>query len=492
MKKYLFTILTVLLLAGVAFGQDFDKDDGKGGVFVTSFPDGAHVLIDGKDTQHITPMELHGIVAGSHTITVSVGPGWNPDTRTINVLGSDVSGRYRDTHISVVLVPSITTGAIGPVGPQGPAGVAGPQGPAGASGTVGPGGITGPQGPKGDAGPQGPAGAAGLQGPKGDPGPIGATGATGLSGTNGIDGAIGLMGPAGLSIVGPAGPQGAPGVAGAQGPAGANGTAGSTGPTGPAGPAGAAGSSPYKGIWDPTIVYNPGDMVLRDPSVGGSRGPFWNLNGQNFNSANVSEDPAVDTTDWVYCCGTPVLGYQLMATSGSTAGTFGAGSAVSLLTHTMNVDESFTFTTISINVSITSAPSIATGSCWAFLTGSGPRPGAYCADAPTCSDPLSGSEHCTPPVGLSVTFSQPATIVNGWQLCNYTYPIQSAPVGTMSWTVLKNGVATALVVSSAPPGGSLSFTNASSITFKGGDTIQVNVNNPSTGAGVVTGSWSLQ
>ena len=75
-------------------------------------------------------------------------------------------------------------------------------------------------------------------------------------------------GPTGpVGPVGPPGVQGAPGVAGTPGAIGPQGVAGPTGATGPqgaAGPSGATGAtgpSGYKGRWDPSITYQPGDIV---------------------------------------------------------------------------------------------------------------------------------------------------------------------------------------------------------------------------------------
>lgn len=101
---------------------------------VSSFPDGAHVSIDGVDTGKTTPMSS-SVSTGAHVISTSVpNSGWNTDTRTVSI----VSGV---NYLSVVLLPTITTGPQGPPGPQGPQGVpgvsiVGPQGPAGPPGTI--------------------------------------------------------------------------------------------------------------------------------------------------------------------------------------------------------------------------------------------------------------------------------------------------------------------------------------------------------------------
>jgi PEGA domain-containing protein/collagen triple helix repeat protein len=358
-------LIALLLWPAFAVSQT-TVDDGHQ-VIISSFPNNAHVLIDGVDTGQMTPMVLHKIAPGQHVITVSVeAPGWNTSVQTINVLDVDQKGNPRDTQLSFTLVPTVTTGPQGVIGLTGATGPVGPQGPAGAGGTIGPGGITGPHGPAGPQGLPGIAGAAGPAGPAGLPGPTGANGATGLAGANGVDGAIGSQGPMGLSIigpVGPVGPQGVPGLQGAQGPAGA-GIAGPQGPAGPqglpgpqgyqgtngangadglAGPAGAPGANAtpiYAGVWSPSRTYTIGQEVIRDPSVGGSAGPFFNLTGVR------GTDPAADLANWVYCCGTAVLGYQPLALSGSIQGSYPAGSSTNLLTHTFNVDETKIITTL--------------------------------------------------------------------------------------------------------------------------------------------------
>jgi hypothetical protein len=52
--------------------------------------------------------------------------------------------------------------------------------------------------------------------------------------------------------------------------------------------------------WKATGKYDAGDMVQRNPKLGGSVGPFFNLTGNN------AGDPVYDTTNWYYCCGTVV------------------------------------------------------------------------------------------------------------------------------------------------------------------------------------------
>src|SRR6266478_2516851 len=236
LKWVVFFIVSLGLLAYAAAAQDFD--DGHQ-LCITSFPDGASVIIHSVDTGKLTPVCLNKIKPGPHQITVaSPSAGWQTDSRTIQVLAVDSNGRVRDTHLSFTLMPSLTTGPPGPTGAPGPAGAAGPIGPQGFPGLS----ITGPAGTPGQPG---------LQGVPGIPGAAGAAGIPGIPGAQGLPGLPG--------------PQGA---------------AGPTGPTGPAGPAGTA-SSGYKGLWSQSGTYALGDMILRDPSVGGSRGPFWSITGTN-------------------------------------------------------------------------------------------------------------------------------------------------------------------------------------------------------------------
>src|SRR5215472_682437 len=193
---------------------------------VSSFPSGANVSMDGKDTGKITPMSMD-VAVGWHKVTVSIpSSGWRADVRDVDVLAGN-------NDLSVTLLPVMTAGPIGPPGPAGPAGPPGPAGPQGPKGATG---ATGAAGPAGPIGPQGPAGAAGGIGPQGPAGPQGPKGDTGATGATGAVGATGAAGP-----VGPIGPQGPQGNMGPTGATGATGTAGPSGPTGPQGPAGPVG-----------------------------------------------------------------------------------------------------------------------------------------------------------------------------------------------------------------------------------------------------------
>ena len=263
----------VLALVGIQFlapNRAEAQDSKHGKLKVTSFPSGANVSVDGKDTKQVTPMSTE-VPVGWHKVKVSIpNPGWNADVRDVQVAAGN-------NDLSVTLLPIVS---VGPMGPPGPAGPMGPQGPAGATGPVGAQGPAGPQGPKGTtgatgaAGPAGPVGAMGPQGPKGDTGAtgaIGATGATGAVGPAGPAGATGPQGPAGpqgpkgdtgatgaVGATGPAGPVGPIGPIGPQGPQGPIGNVGQTGATGPAGPSGPTGPTGLTGPQGPVGPPGPG------------------------------------------------------------------------------------------------------------------------------------------------------------------------------------------------------------------------------------------
>ena len=233
--------ILVLLLAGSLLllpSRAVAQDNKHGKLKVTSFPPGANVSMDGKDTGKVTPMSTE-VSVGWHRVKVSIpNSGWNADARDVEVTAGS-------NDLSVTLLPISTVGPMGPPGPAGPAGPMGPQGPAGATGPAGGQGPAGPQGPKGDSGatgavgPAGPVGATGPQGAAGPQGPKGDTGGTGATGPAGATGATGPAGP--IGPLGPQGPTGNQGATGATGPAGPAGPTGPTGPAGPQGPAGPAG-----------------------------------------------------------------------------------------------------------------------------------------------------------------------------------------------------------------------------------------------------------
>src|SRR5260370_17637006 len=133
--KLLTTVVGFVTWGSWGIAQTTTVDDGHQ-LCITSFPDGANVLIDSVATGQVTPMCLNKIKPGSHVISVaSPSAGWQADTRTIQVLDLDGNGRVRDTHLSFTLMPSLTTGPPGPHGPIGPPStVPGPMRPQGRPG----------------------------------------------------------------------------------------------------------------------------------------------------------------------------------------------------------------------------------------------------------------------------------------------------------------------------------------------------------------------
>ncbi len=226
LRKSILLLAFLTLFASAARAQS---------LHVTSFPDGANVFIDGKDSGKVTPMAV-SMSPGQHAVTVQLlgSAGWNTDTRTVDTYSGDV-------HLSVTLLPTLTTG---PPGPQGP------------------------PGPKGDAG---------VQGPQGFPG-LSITGAAGVAGQPGPQGVPGIPGAAGAA--------GIPGIPGAQGATGAAGAAGPQGPTGP------TGRGSYVGVWTASGTYQVGDMVFGLTPV--SIGPFVSITG-----INGGIDPVDDTANWI-------------------------------------------------------------------------------------------------------------------------------------------------------------------------------------------------
>jgi hypothetical protein len=207
----------------------------------------------------------------------------------------------------------------------------------------------------------------------------------------------------------------------------------------------------YAGIWSPTATYTQGQEVLRTAGIG-SPGPFFAISAAPV----VGSDPAIDTADWVYCCGTATVGYTPFNSSGSLPNSFTTSSSQSLASTTFNSDNSpRTFSVLTVSVS--------------GLAGS-----------ENCSD--NGSPLCS-------SFDPGATAncihVNGH---NYTCPTSAA---AMTVTLSRNG----LVVATGTVNADGSFTApAFSITFSPGDTLALKIMNPSgvVNNTVASGSWSLQ
>src|SRR5947209_7320695 len=116
---FVFLLMGSLLLLSSRAGA---QDNKHGKLKVTSFPSGANVSLDGKDTGQVTPMGTE-VSVGWHKVKVSIpNPGWNADLRDVQVAAGN-------NDLSVTLLPIVSAG---PMGPQGPAGPAGPMGPQGA------------------------------------------------------------------------------------------------------------------------------------------------------------------------------------------------------------------------------------------------------------------------------------------------------------------------------------------------------------------------
>jgi Collagen triple helix repeat (20 copies)/PEGA domain len=131
MKRIIVALILLCCFSASAEAQKLD---------LTSFPSGAKVFIDGTDTTRQTPY-YQDIAAGQHTILVaSPGTGWNTTSAQVTIPSS---GEF---DLTLVMVPTLTTG---PQGATGATGAAGPQGIPGPAGVQGPSGPTGPQGPAG-------------------------------------------------------------------------------------------------------------------------------------------------------------------------------------------------------------------------------------------------------------------------------------------------------------------------------------------------------
>ena len=198
---------------------------------------------------------------------------------------------------------------------------------------------------------------------------------------------------------------------------------------------------------------------MRPASIGGTPGPFFNLTGGNL------ADPADDTADWVYCCGTPVLGYPGFSQSGSFNNSYGANSSSSLMQYTFAPSEAPMFHQLAVNLS--------------SVAGS-PAQYGYCNKSgwPNCC--TGGDNHCA-----------------AWQcINNVTIPCQFQTVAAcgptnMTWTVQKNGAATPLTVSSSVTSTTYS-PSGNTATFAPGDTLLIQTANPSSCGDTFAGSWAIQ
>jgi hypothetical protein len=97
-----------------------------------SFPSGADVVIDNVDTHKLTPYN-QGITAGNHIIAViPPGTGWNSNSTQVTIPSG---GMF---NLTMVLIPTLTTGPQGQTGATGTTGATGPQGSTGPTGATGP------------------------------------------------------------------------------------------------------------------------------------------------------------------------------------------------------------------------------------------------------------------------------------------------------------------------------------------------------------------
>lgn len=373
MKKVM--LLFVCLLVGVSVARAQS-------LHVTSFPDGASVVVSNSTGVVAQPTKLTPVAislpTGDYTVTVGANlTGWAVNTRTFTVVAGD-------NYLSVDLLPTLTTG---PPGPQGIQGIPGPQGIPGSQGLQGLQGLTGQTGPQGLQGQTGPPGADSIV-----PGPTGATGAAG---------------PAGPSI--------------------------------------------FKGFWSPTATYNIGDEVMRNcaglkPAC--SVGPFFSLTG--INTGAEPEDPAADTADWIYCCGVPNPGYTPLTASdynGQFNTQLGAGSSVNLVDHIFNNLDAQSFNNLTIT--FTSIQTQVYGIV-GYITS------------------------CIPIIGcLNIPI----------------YGFIGAPPGPTSWTMLKNGQPTILMLNLTPSLGT--FTVTGLVSFANGDHLQLQVTNTFGSTQTFAGSWLI-
>lgn len=208
----------------------------------------------------------------------------------------------------------------------------------------------------------------------------------------------------------------------------------------------------YAGIWSPTATYTQGQEVLRPAGIG-SPGPFFAITAAPV----VGSDPAIDTTDWVYCCGTATVGYTPFNSSGSLPTSFTTSSTQTLASTTFNSDNSpRTFSVLSVTVSGLKG----TENC---STQSG--------DSPQCSTIDGGNiNNCT---GQGHSFVCPVT------------PAMMSVTLSLNGTVVATGTINSDGSFSAP---------AFSTTFNPGATLTLKIMNPSgvVNNTVTSGSWALQ
>ncbi len=124
----------VWVLAGATVALGGASPAWAGTVHISTFPAGGTVYIDGVTTGRITPTTYEDLPEGTYALRIDPRvSGWEAVEVTLTV------GPCTE-WLSLGLVPSLQSGAVGPQGPAGPAGVAGPMGPAGPPGVDGVGG----------------------------------------------------------------------------------------------------------------------------------------------------------------------------------------------------------------------------------------------------------------------------------------------------------------------------------------------------------------
>jgi len=229
-------------------------------------------------------------------------------------------------------------------------------------------------------------------------------------------------------------------------------------------------------------------MIFRDKSVGGSHGPFWCI---NESGCTTTGDPATDLVNWQHCCGTPILGYSLLTTSGNFNGSYGNGSTNLLPPYTFNVNDAQTFGTLTITISSIAGPN--SPEQFAPPVSSG---GPECAppggpNAFTTWSGLTGFPVCNSVVGGGTSgctaYGLPGP-PQMYQQCPIAPAQQQAPAA-MTWTVFKNGVATPMTVIASTTG---TFTSTNTVSFSASDTILLQQGNPASVTDTVAGSWLIQ
>jgi hypothetical protein len=192
--------------------------------------------------------------------------------------------------------------------------------------------------------------------------------------------------------------------------------------------------------------------VLRTAGIG-SVGPFFAIT----TAPVVGRDPASDTTDWVYCCGTPTLGYTPFATSGSLPTSFATSSNTTLMSYTFNADDAQTISSLSVSITGLAGSISCSGTSDCKNQGDSSATG-------NCSGGNGGHPFICPvaPAALTVTLSRNMVVI---------------ATGTIN-----------------PDGSFTLVPDSFSVTFNAGDTLTLKLTNPSstvTDTIASGGTWSL-